>query len=389
MPFNMQFKDIIGQKPVIDRMLSSYRENRVAHTQLLLGEQGTGVFPLAMAFAQFINCQNKLDNDSCGVCPSCKKHEKYSHPDLHFYFPTTTNDSIKKDPKSELFLNDFREFATKNQAYITQIGWYNHLKVGNKQGSIFVRDASDILQKMSLKSYEAPYKVIIIWMAERLNEPASNKLLKTFEEPPENTIIILIAERYELLLPTVRSRSQLLRIPKIAIKDISEALIRKYDLEDQQADNIALLSSGNWNLAIDLYENTEDVQSNFIAFRQWLRHCFKPGNYTELNKFNTEMARMGREKQKGFLNYGLEMVHQSILHNQQQDELVLKNGEELDFSSKLAPYINTSNQQEIYQLLNEAIYHIERNAHPGILFTDLSFKLIDLLYRGRKHAIKQ
>ncbi len=380
----MQFKDIIGQKPVIDRMLSSYHENRVAHTQLLLGAQGTGVFPLAMAFAQFINCQHKQENDSCGVCPSCKKYDKLSHPDLHFFFPTTTNDTVKKDPKSELFLNEFREFVSISDSYITQSGWYNHLKVGNKQGSIFVRDASDIIKKMALKSYEAPYKVIIIWMAERLNDSASNKLLKTFEEPPENTIIILIAERYELLLPTVRSRSQLLKIPKIESNDIREALATKYGLDVEKAKDIAALSSGNWNLAKDLIDNTEETQANFIAFRQWLRYCFKPGEFIELNKFNADIARLGREKQKGFLNYGLDMVHQSILHNQNHNELVLKKGEELDFSSKLSPFINTSNHREIYQLLNEAVYHVERNAHPGILFTDLSFKLIDLLRQGRK-----
>jgi len=381
----MQFKDIIGQKAVIERMLSSYRENRVAHTQLLMGEQGTGVFPLAMAFAQFINCNQKQGDDSCGVCPSCKKYTKFSHPDLHFFFPTTTNDSVKKDPKSELFLNEFREFVTKSDVYITQSGWYNHLKVGNKQGSIFVRDASDIIQKMSLKSYEAPYKVIIIWMAERLNISASNKLLKTFEEPPENTLIILIAERYELLLPTVRSRSQLLKVPKIAKRDIQEVLMHRYSLEAEKAETIAALSSGNWNLAKDLFENTEEVQANFIAFRQWLRYCFKPGDFIEINKFNADMARLGREKQKGFLNYGLDVLHQSIMHNQNHNNLVLKKDEELDFSSKLAPFINASNQQEIYQLLNEAVYHVERNAHPGILFTDLSFKLIDLIALGRKN----
>jgi len=380
----MQFKDIIGQKPVIDRLLASYRENRVAHTQLLMGEQGTGVFPLAMAFTQFINCNQKQGDDSCGVCPSCKKYAKFSHPDLHFFFPTTTNDSVKKDPKSELFLNEFREFVSKSDAYITQSGWYNHLKVGNKQGSIFVRDASDIIQKMALKSYEAPYKVIIIWMAERLNISASNKLLKTFEEPPENTIIILIAERYELILPTVRSRSQLLKVPKIAKIAIQEALTSRYNIGTEKAASVATLSSGNWNQAKDMLENTEELQANFIAFRQWLRYCFKPGNFIEINKFNTDIARLGREKQKGFLNYGLDAVHQSILHNQNHNSLVLKKDEELDFSSKLAPFINDANQQEIYQLLNEAVYHVERNAHPGILFTDLSFKLIDLLARGRK-----
>ncbi len=382
----MQFKNIIGQKQVINRLLSSYRENRVAHTQLFLGSEGTGAFALALAFAQYINCEQKQEGDSCGICPSCIKFEKFSHPDLHFFFPTTTNDKVKKDPKSELFLDEFREYLGKSETYITQQGWYEHLKVGNKQGSIFVRDASDIIAKVSLKPYEAPYKIFIIWLAEKLNESTSNKLLKTFEEPPENTIIILTAERYELLLPTVRSRAQLIKVPKINVEDLEKALKDRLQLDDDQAQEIALLSSGNWNLARDLAENSEDVQANFVAFRQWLRHCFKPEDYTKLNKFNTDLARMGREKQKSLLNYGLEMVHQCMLHNQNHNSLVMKDGEELEFSKKLAPYINANNQEAIYRLLNEAVYHVERNANPSILFTDLSFKLIDIFRTARIKA---
>jgi len=379
----MQFKNIIGQKKVIDRLLKSYQENRVAHTQMFLGPEGSGTFALALAFAQYINCEQKQESDSCGACASCVKFEKFSHPDLHFFFPTTTNDSVKKDPKSELFLNEFRAYSKESSCYLTQSGWYDHLKVGNKQGSIFVRDASDIILKMALKSYEAAYKVIIIWMAEKLNESASNKLLKTFEEPPENTLIILVAERYELILPTVRSRAQLIKVPKISTKDIQDALMNKMEINAEKAADIAMLSLGNWNLAQNLIENSEEVQANFIAFRKWLRYCFRPGDYIDINKFNSDIARTGREKQKGFLNYGLDMVHQCMLHNEYQDELVLKNGEERDFSAKLAPFINASNQLEIYKLLNEAVYHIERNANPTILFTDLSFKLIDLLRLGR------
>ena len=379
----MQFKNIIGQKKVIDRLLKSYQENRVAHTQMFLGPEGSGTFALALAFAQYINCEQKQESDSCGACASCVKFEKFSHPDLHFFFPTTTNDSVKKDPKSELFLNEFRAYSKESSCYLTQSGWYDHLKVGNKQGSIFVRDASDIILKMALKSYEAAYKVIIIWMAEKLNESASNKLLKTFEEPPENTLIILVAERYELILPTVRSRAQLIKVLKISTKDIQDALMNKMEINAEKAADIAMLSLGNWNLAQNLIENSEEVQANFIAFRKWLRYCFRPGDYIDINKFNSDIARTGREKQKGFLNYGLDMVHQCMLHNEYQDELVLKNGEERDFSAKLAPFINASNQLEIYKLLNEAVYHIERNANPTILFTDLSFKLIDLLRLGR------
>ncbi len=382
----MQFKNIIGQKKVINRLLKSYQENRVAHTQMFLGPEGSGTFALALAFAQYINCEQKQESDSCGVCASCVKFEKFSHPDLHFFFPTTTNDSVKKDPKSELFLNEFRAYSKESSCYLTQSSWYDHLKVGNKQGSIFVRDASDIILKMALKSYEAAYKVIIIWMAEKLNESASNKLLKTFEEPPENTLIILVAERYELLLSTVRSRAQLIKVPKISTKDIQDALMSKMEINAEKAADIAMLSLGNWNLAQNLIENSEEVQANFIAFRKWLRYCFRPGDYIDINKFNSDIARTGREKQKGFLNYGLDMVHQCMLHNEYQDELVLKNGEERDFSAKLAPFINASNQLEIYKLLNEAVYHIERNANPTILFTDLSFKLIDLLRLGRNNT---
>jgi DNA polymerase-3 subunit delta' len=380
----MQFKNIIGQKQVIKRLLSSYRENRVAHTQLFLGAEGSGTFALALAFAQYINCEQKQEGDSCGRCTSCVKYEKFSHPDLHFFFPTTTNEKVKKDPKSELFLEEFREYLGENKGYITQNGWYGQLKVGNKQGMINVRDASDIIAITSLKPYEAPYKVIMIWLAEKLNTTTSNKLLKTFEEPPENTLIMMVAERYELLLPTVRSRAQLIKVPKIGVEDLKKALEDRLQFDERKSAEIALLSSGNWNLALDIAENSEEVQTNFIAFRQWLRYCFKPEDYLGLNKFILELARIGREKQKALLNYGLSMVHFSMLHNQDHQDLVVKDGEELEFSKKLAPYINLSNQEEIYRLLNEAVYHIERNAHPGILFSDLSFKLIDIFRTARR-----
>jgi len=380
----MQFKNIIGQKQVIKRLLSSYRENRVAHTQLFLGAEGSGTFALALAFAQYINCEQKQEGDSCGRCTSCVKYEKFSHPDLHFFFPTTTNEKVKKDPKSELFLEEFREYLGENKGYITQNGWYGQLKVGNKQGMINVRDASDIIAIISLKPYEAPYKVIMIWLAEKLNTTTSNKLLKTFEEPPENTLIMMVAERYELLLPTVRSRAQLIKVPKIGVEDLKKALEDRLQFDERKSAEIALLSSGNWNLALDIAENSEEVQTNFIAFRQWLRYCFKPEDYLGLNKFILELARIGREKQKALLNYGLSMVHFSMLHNQDHQDLVVKDGEELEFPKKLAPYINLSNQEEIYRLLNEAVYHIERNAHPGILFSDLSFKLIDIFITARR-----
>lgn len=272
--------------------------------------------------------------------------------------------------------------------YPSQNGWYDHLKVGNKQGFIRKDDANELTGKMAFKPYEAKYKIVILWMVERMNESASNKLLKTLEEPPDNTLIIMLAERYELLLATVRSRAQIVKIPPVHNKDIAAELIRLHGVESQQAEQLATLSRGNWNYALDLAENSEDLQTNFLEFRQWLRLCFRPQDYIELNKFNSELARIGRERQKSFLQYGLDTLHSSILLNQGHQNNVKKRGEELDFSVKLAPMINDANQLEIYKLFNEAIYHIERNAHPGILFTDLSFKLTDLLVLGRKYVAK-
>lgn len=380
----MQFSFIIGQNEVKEKLLTSYRENRVAHTQLFLGPEGSGSLALAIAFSQFINCKNKSENDSCGTCPSCVKFQKYAHPDLHFYFPTTTTDTVKTEPRSELLLKEWRDYLEKSKAYATQKGWYENLGVGNKQGMINVRDAADIVQKMALKNFEAGFKIIIVWMAEKMNTETSNKLLKTLEEPPGKTLIFLISERFELLIPTVRSRAQLMKIPKLTNEDIAKKLVSQFQIPAEKAADISLLANGNYNLAVEIYQNADETQSNFINFRQWLRLCFKRDNILEINKFNTEIARLGREKQKSFFNYGLETVHFTILHNMGLGERVHKNEEELDFSTKLAPFINSANLTEVYNLLNEAIYHIERNAHAGIMLSDMSFKLSDLLLKGRK-----
>ena len=382
----MQFKSIIGQQALINKLIASYNENRVAHTQLFLGNEGSGALAIAIAFAQFLNCTNKIDNDSCGECASCIKFEKLAHPDLHFYFPTATNPSIKKDPRSGLFLVEWRSYLSDSNAYISQKGWYEHLGIGNKQGYIRKDDANELIGKLSLKAYEAKFKIVIIWMVDRMNESASNKLLKTFEEPPDNTIIILIGERYEQLLPTVRSRAQLIKVPPLSDTDIIDQL-KKEGTEDGIAKDIAMLSNGNWNLAQEIINDAEETQSNFVNFRKWLRLCFQPKNYSELINFNQEISKLGREKQKSFLNYGLEVIHNTILQNHQNGNKIKKAGEELDFSKKFAPFINDSNRAEMYDALNKAIYHIERNAHAGILFSDLSFIVVGLINKGRRNIV--
>ncbi len=382
----MKFKDIIGQEEVKERLRKSVAENKVAHTQLFLGNEGSGSLPLAIAFAQYINCANKKDGDSCGVCPSCVKYQSYAHPDLHFIFPTITAEGIK-EPKSELYQDIWRENIIEQNGYVSQDSWNKKLGVsGNKQSIIYSRDASDIINILNVKSYEAEYKVVIIYLAEKLHISASNKLLKTLEEPPEKTLIIMVSERYELIIPTVRSRAQLLKIPPLKDEDIQNALIEKEILsaDDTALSNIVALAHGNWNRAVQLAENLEEEQYNFRTFRDWTRLCFKPGNFTELISFSKELARLPKNRQKNLLIFGMQVIHNSMLVHAGLKGKIKTMKEESEYVEKFAPFINDTNRDDFYSLLNDAVYHLERNVNSNILFTELSIQMVILLNKGKK-----
>ncbi len=384
----MQFSLVIGQEAVKEKLIASVNENRMAHTQLFLGPEGSGAFPLAVAFAQYVNCHNKKDGDSCGTCLSCIKYQKFAHPDLHFIFPTNTNEKVKKDPKSLLFTEEWREYLKETQGYADQNQWYEKLAIGNKQGTIYTRDADDVVKILGLKPYEAEYKVVIIYLAEKLMDQASNKLLKSLEEPPDKTLIILVAERYEMIIPTIRSRAQLVKIPRIPDDRLVLELLKRFPdtIDESKAEDVVALAQGNWNLAINIVEYAGENEYNFITFREWMRLCFKPGDYFKLNTLIQELSRLGREKQKSFLTYGLNVVHSALLVNQKLDVKLIAGAEEKDYFKNFGPFVNSANEQEIYSLLNNAVYHVERNANPGILFTHLSFRFIDLLKKGRVFA---
>lgn len=382
----MKFSEVIGQQAVKERLRASVGENRVAHTQLFLGQEGSGTLPLAIAFAQYLSCTNRQERDSCGICPSCVKYQKFAHPDLHFIFPTAINDKVKKNPQSELFQEKWLNFIRKERGYVTQSSWYETLGVGNKQGTIYARDANEIVKLIGFKPYESLFKVVILFQADRLNSAASNKLLKSFEEPPDNTLIILVADRYELIIPTVRSRAQLVKIPKLKDIDIENALLERFSekLTGEKARELASLSQGNWNLAMELKDQADENDFNFVKFRDWMRLCFLGNDFVALFGMIQELSRLGREKQKGFLKYGLQVMHNSLMINGKQEMPVVARASEKDYLQKFAPYVNAANQKQMYALLNEAVYHVERNAHPGILFADLSFKLTALMLAGKK-----
>lgn len=375
----MLFSEIVGHDDLKKRLIQSVKENRVAHAQLFVGTEGSGKMPLALAYAQYINCSNRTESDSCGVCPSCKKYLSLSHPDLHFIFPTATNKSVKKDPESDLFLVEWREYFSDCQGYVNLSEWFDKLEIENKQGIINVRDASTIIRKLSFKSYESEYKVVILWMPEKLNVFSANKLLKLIEEPPEKTLFLLVAENQEEVLSTIRSRCVLVKVPRLETAVIKDALVEKYGCSEQLALDAATLSNGSWPMAKRFSNDIDNEMLYADTFRKWMRYCFK-GAVPELIDFvANEIKGLGREKQKALLEYGLNIFHSSLLINNNISGAVMLTSTEKTFAQNFAPYINMKNVSQICALFEESINQIVRNANAQLVFMDDSLKMSKLL----------
>lgn len=374
----MQFKDVIGQSAIKQRLIQSVRENHVSHAQLFLGPAGSGKLPLALAYAQYILCPNRTETDSCGVCPTCQKMQKLVHPDLHFVVPTNTTKSVKSNPESDLFMEEWREYVQKNEGYINESGWYGFLDIENKQGYMSVRDAASLLRKLNMKAYEGDYKIAIIWMAEKMRTDTANKLLKLLEEPPEKTIFLLIAEDQDQLLATIKSRTALVKIPALDTAAIETALQQRFGCDPKQAHDAAMISEGDWLTACQSFKDFEDHKFFFTTFQQWMRLCFRAA-YSEIIDFSANVKSIGREKQKELLDYGLRIIRNSLLFNNNLAEIVMLPDDEKTFNSKFSPFVNPANLAQIVELFEEAIRQIERNGNAQIIFTDVSFKMIGLL----------
>ena len=375
---DMQFKDVIGQEEVKRKLILSVQENRVPHAQLFLGPEGNGKLPLALAYAQYILCPHRTATDSCGVCPSCQKISKLTHPDVHFVVPTTTTKSVKSNPESDLFMTEWRDYVLQKEGYVDTSSWYEFLEVENKQGYISVRDAATLLRKLSFKAYEGEYKIAIIWMAEKMRVDTANKLLKLLEEPPEKTLFVLIAEDQEELLATIRSRTSLVKVPKIELGDLQKALVARIGCTSQEASDAAMIAEGNWMKACQNVKDAEDQKYYFRTFQQWMRYCFKAA-INELIDFSNNIKTIGRERQKQLLEYGLGIVRNSLLFNNNLAQLVMLPEEEKKFNSSFAPFVKPANIIQIADLLEEASRQIERNGYAPLIFLDVSFKMTKLL----------
>jgi len=375
----MLFKQIIGQEHIKKHLQKSAENGRVPHAQLFIGKEGCGSLPMAIAYAQFLLCNFSEDAGACNI-----KCNKLQHPDLHFAFPVTTNDSVKKHAVSDLFLEDWRDFIA-TQPYGSLFNWLQHIGVENKQGLIGVDESEAVVKKLKLKSYEGGFKVMIIWMAEKMNIAAANKLLKLIEEPPQKTVFLLITENEEQIINTIRSRCQALHFPALSEQDIANALILKNQVADNQATKIAHQAEGNYNKALHLLQNDSSdlvFEEWFIA---WIRTAFRAkGNASvvqQLISWSDTIAKTGRETQKRFLDYCLQFFRQALLMNYKSDQLVFMESKSGFYLSKFAPFVHSGNILEIEKELNDAMYHIERNGNAKIILLDLSMKLTRFLHK--------
>jgi DNA polymerase-3 subunit delta' len=368
----MKFSDVTGQENTKARLIQSVKSNRVSHAQLFLGPEGSGKLALAIAYAQYINCTNRTESDSCGDCASCIKYEKLIHPDLHFIYPTATTKEIDK-PKSVDFINAWREIVLHQKGNINLSQWYEHINIERKQAIINVRDCNSIIKTLSYKSYESEYKVMIIWMVEKLYHAAAPRILKVLEEPPEKTLFILVSENQEQIINTILSRTQLVKVFPLKLLALRSKLIED-GFDQRKVDDVVKISDGNYLEAIRILQNSDDIAFNTSSFIKWMRHCFK-NEPAETLEFTNKMGKLSREAQKSFLSYSIRMTRESMLKSFGNDSLVKISSNEADFMAKFHPFINEKNSLQIVEELEKSIYHIERNANAALLFFDLSIKM--------------
>ncbi|MEO5910051.1 MAG: hypothetical protein ABIP95_04140 [Pelobium sp.] len=368
----MQFKDIVGQQAVKNHLIQTVKDERISHAQLFLGPEGSGSLALALAYAQYICCENKQERDSCGECSSCRKFNKLVHPDLHFSYPFFAK---HKDDTAITFIEEWRRAFLANP-YLGLDEWRDQLSADNKQANINIAEAHSIISKLSLKPFEAEYKVLIMWLPEYL-EKEGNALLKVIEEPAQKTLFLLVAQNQDQILNTIISRTQMVKIPKLKVEEVKEYLINKKEVNSAKAAQIAYLSNGNLQLAQHLLTHQEDDYHELL--RLWLGACWKNNGLKIVELSEGEMAKMGRENQKNFLRYAVNLMRECMLFMAETPGLIHLPEKELEFISKFSQILNLAKAEAIAEELEKAHYHIERNANPKILFLDVSLKLVMIL----------
>jgi DNA polymerase-3 subunit delta' len=369
------FSDFPGQDTTKTQLLDLFKSERVPHALLLNGEEGCGHLQLALSFSSLLLCKSPTPLDACKNCSSCKMYEKYQHPDLHFSYPihlSKTEHSETSDDQRSSFLEALEKYKCLGKKT-----WYSKMGNENKQGVIGVKESQAILAKISLKSFFGSAKILLMWMPELMNIQAANKLLKLIEEPPENTYFIFVSNNQSKILPTISSRLQTINVPRLKDENISDFLEEKFQIEPSTAKNIAKISKGNLNKAINTHLDAGISEMNRSLFVNWMRLCYSR-NIADTIDWVNEFSKIGREQIKDFIIYSLEMYRQCIMGNYNM-EIEGVSESEKNFLEKFKPFVNHQNISEINSIMNDAYYHMERNANPKILMLDVSIKLYKLL----------
>ena len=375
----MLFKDIPGQNQVKDKLIRTVNEERISHAQLFTGPEGCGKLALAIAYAQYICCETRSDIDSCGTCHSCIKYNKLVHPDLHFAYPAGTPQKKENDEDAgaDISLHDKWRQALIENPYMDQFQWYERIGIDNKQGLIGTKDSSEIIRKIMLKPYESEYKVLIMWLPERMNAFSANKLLKIIEEPPPFTLFLLVSEMPGEILPTIISRTQIVKIQKLRDDDIREGLSIRSDISAGIMDDAVKLADGNLNRAIAFVQPDDANMISFGRFVALMRACYGK-SISDIMNWVEEISSLGREKQKLFLSYGMRMLRENFLMNTGNPEILHMAGYENEWSEKFSKFIDKQNIFGLYKEFNNAFNHIAANGYARIILLDMGLNIVKL-----------
>lgn len=372
----MYFKEITGQEEVKQRLIREVNEGRIPHARLICGPEGTGKLPLAIAYARYIACSNRGETDACGACPSCVKYDKLAHPDLHFVFPVVRQ-KPSREPVSDDYIAQWRDMVL-HTSYFNLNHWLSKIEAGNSQAMIYTKESDEITRKLSLKSNQGGYKIMIIWLPERMNITCANKLLKLLEEPPAQTLFLLVSEKPDMLLQTILSRTQRLNVKNLKEKEVADTLMRKYGLAEQDATTVAHLANGSLIKAIETIHLNEENKLFFDLFVNLMRLSYQR-KLKEMKQWSEQVAAMGRERQKNLLGYCQRMIRENFVLNFRNRDMVYLNNDEMNFSVKFAPFVNERNVVGIIHELSEAQRHVEQNVNPKMIFFDFALKMIVLL----------
>ena len=365
----MQFRDIPGLDEVKQRLIANVRNGRIPHAQLFLGPEGSANLSLALAFVQYVACENKNEYDSCGICNSCYKMGKLIHPDMHFSYPTVSPKKLATES-----IEKWRE-ALEANPYLDVYQWLRHLDAENKQGNITADECRDIIRRLSLKSFESEYRFLILWMPEYLGKEG-NTLLKLIEEPPGKTLFLLVANDQEEIIGTIRSRTQVVKVPRFGEEEIAAFLMERQLAGETQSREIAFMCEGDMNRAIQM--SAREETGFFPLFRQWLLDCYGR-KIADMLGFAEKSAGMGRENLKQFLEYGVRMLREVLVYHSGAPELLRVRGQEKEFAEKFSALCDAESLEKMTGLLGEYAYYIERNANPKIALFQLSLRIKTIL----------